>query len=438
MTDQLVMRLKSVEANASSAVEWMLFDTHSNLLHHDQSVISELAAHVQHHSEDYDIHVLVPSDSGVLLKVSIPSQQMRQIKLALPFMVEELIAEEIENVHMAIPKRLDHSAGQGASHIDVGVVAHSILINWLDTLHSNDLSPTTICFDSLCLPHDGSDCSVMVEGGKILIRTGQYAGLCSTMLDFELLFQSLQAQWEAGNASALGRPRIRLITSQANAEDSAESSKLSSYLREFHSAYEIKEEQFSESLNEILAGTWMGDPAHSMNLLQGGYQVKSMQGSGWQNWRLAASIAGIGFATYLLLTIASGWYFSGQARALEQQSYSLYKQLFPNERRVVSPKKQMQNHIRQQGGAGSGNEFLRLLAQASDQFNGANSGGKLSVNKLRFDVGRGDLQFEIESESIEQLDTIKRVLADVGLEVDINSASELDDTVVSRLVVRRL
>ena len=122
---------------------------------------------------------------------------------------------------------------------------------------------------------------------------------------------------------------------------------------------------------------------------------------------------------------------------MDAEAVLLYQQLFPNERRIVSPKKQMQNHIRLSGG-GKNSDFLPILASLASTLAADSDELKLIVDQLRFDGGSGELQIQLRSSSIEKLEQLKRKLEGIGLEADINSAAEQDDYVMGRLVVRRL
>ncbi len=97
----------------------------------------------------------------------------------------------------------------------------------------------------------------------------------------------------------------------------------------------------------------------------------------------------------------------------------------------------MQNYLRISG-TSTNTAFLALLAETAKQLGNQDSDLALTVNQLRFDSERGDLQFEVQSQSLDQLDQLKQQLANAGLQVDISSATEQDNIVMGRIVVRSL
>jgi general secretion pathway protein L len=432
MKDTLVIRLLQCDLDQDSLVEWVLFDEQQQKIDGTTTSLSELSGVADEQSDDYQVLVMVAVEDVLLTKISIPSTQMKQVKQALPFMVEEHLACEIENVHLVLPSPLDLSRGS----IDVGVVQHSVLIHWLDLLHSNDLSPTGIAVDALCVPRDENAWSLIVDKNRLIFRTAETAGFASELGELEMMIRSVVKQFENSGESI--RPKINLIETRGGEVDQKLIPNIVNFIHNNYPDFEVTQTQYQEDCKELFAGVYLQDYSRTLNLLQGGYRINAGSQNNWQRWSVAASVAGVGLVAYLLITLASGFYFTQQAETLDRDAVALYKRLFPNERRVVSPKKQMQNHLNNISGGAGGGGFLPLIAQTATQFGSTKEKGKLAVQQLRFDSDRNDLQLEIQSQTIEQLDQFKQLLADSGLSVDINSATEQDNFVVGRLIVREM
>ena len=147
MNKTLVIKLSSAELSAATPIVWHVFGDNA-LLQHGTSTLAELAAATRGSFETDETLVLVPGELVLLASVLIPSRQMRQIKQALPYMVEELIAGNIEDVHLALP---DFKPEENAA-MPVAVVGHHLLIDWLDQLYQHGIKPTWLCPDSLAVP----------------------------------------------------------------------------------------------------------------------------------------------------------------------------------------------------------------------------------------------------------------------------------------------
>ncbi len=430
MNDQLVIRISDTQLHGDSALEWVLYDEAGHFVSSGTDELPEIKHSAQTASEAFSVSLVAPATACLITTTQIPSRNNKQVRQALPFMVEELIADDIETVHIAIPRKLPVDN----QRVDCVVVSHRLLIDWLDQFHSNDLSPDHLYVDALCIPFTNNSISIFVDDDQLLIRSMDYSAIAIPAMEFTNLFTGFLAQHEHANDPLL-HPGINLVYSGGDEKGKSIVDQLWEYLSTEFSDYECKKTRYEESPTAILAGNIVHAHSPLLNVLQGGYAVSKKSQTPWQQWRIAASLAGVGLIAYLALALSSGYYFSSQAKQMDATAVSIYKQLFPNERRVVSPQKQMQNHLRL-ANVSANAHFLELLAETSVHMGGESA--TLQVEQLRFDSDKGGLQFQVQSPSIEQLDILKQQLAQAGMAVDINSAIEQDKHVLGRFVVRNL
>ena len=102
--------------------------------------------------------------------------------------------------------------------------------------------------------------------------------------------------------------------------------------------------------------------------------------------------ASIGLLIYCVVS-GSQWpvVFVACASSVETQTYSFYRELFPQERRVVSPKKQMQAHLR--GRASDAVSPLPLLAKTALGLRN----NTMQLDELRYSQQRNDLQLQLRT-----------------------------------------
>lgn len=436
MSHTLIIFLPQTEFITAIPLHWVLQDEHEALVASGEAGIENIASEAQEFAEQFSVVVIVPAESVLLSSVEIPSTQLRQIRQALPFMVEELIADDIDNVHTAIPAQFR----ERLPYIDSAIVEHKQLVDWLDLLHTHALSPSAILIDVLCLPFELNGWTLLVDGERLLIRNELNYGLAVQLDDAELMLQGLYAQQEASrqqspleNAIA---PQIQILASLSEEADCAAATSLAEQVKEICPDYTVKPLHYQEPVQQLLCYNWYKQQQEGINLLQGGYAVVRRKQEDRSGWGQLAMVASIGVLLFLVLTVAAGWYFNSQAAQLEDKSIALYRELFPNERRVVNPRRQMDNHLRQQGSV-TGGSFLVLLAETAKQMQ-SDPDNSVAVRQIRFNNQQGDLKFELYSQSLEQLDQFKTRLATGGLQVDINSASEQAEGVLGRVVVRAL
>jgi general secretion pathway protein L len=134
--------------------------------------------------------VLVPTERVLLLTADLPLQGLRRRAEALPFAIEDRIAEPLAAVHVALGAELSPRR-----HI-AGVVSHKVMQHWIAAIDAAGLEHARIVPDALALPVPAAGgWSVDLAGGRALVRSDDGAGLAVPVAH-------LAAAWVAA-----GRPR---------------------------------------------------------------------------------------------------------------------------------------------------------------------------------------------------------------------------------------
>lgn len=436
MSHTLIIHLPAVSWSADTEVSWLLLNEQQRLVASGETAFNALQIdiRVRNDVQDFQVVAVAPVESVLAVNVDIPSTQLRQIRQALPFAIEELIADDIENVHTAIAANFRSSLPL----VEAIVVSHKQLIEWLDLLHSYQLSPRAILVDALCLPIEPNSWSLCVDGERMVVRTSTNQGLAMQRDAVEVVLPSLISREQQLRQQIalenIAPPVLHVMASKGRPGDCDSAKSLADFLKRTYPDYTIKTTAFKQGTTQLLCYDWQDQKRLGVNLLQGGYSLANQSEKTRQNWSLVATVCGFGVALYLLLALGGGWYFNHRAGELEYQSIAIYRKLFPDERRVVNPRRQMQNHLRQSNLHGD-NAFLSLLAETAGQMQGNQAGAGVTLNQIRFNSDQGGLRFEVNSRTLDELDQYKNQLAAGGLQVEINSASEQGSGVLGRLVI---
>jgi general secretion pathway protein L len=420
MKQQLVIQLGAPRVDANSLVDWHLFGTSGSLERGGRIALGGLPGEVGAALAECETIVLVPGELVFLTSAHIPSRQVRQIKQALPYMVEELIADNIEDVHLAIPE-----LKPGDEHeLPVGVVQHHLLIDWLDQLYQHGITAEVLCPDMLAVPWRQGSHSFFAMADRIICRDGAYRGQVIARSQFDNYLQLLKHELAERE---LGAPLRHVVYCGA---DCIEAGQATCAALQAAIDAETSLIEYAENSTEVIAANAVQHVDELLNLLQGGYKVQR-RGQDERQWARVAAVAGIGLALYCAIAGASGAWFAWQADKAEAQTFSLYRELFPGERRVVSPKKQMQAHLGG-GSASTGVSPLPLLAKAALGLRG----NELQIDELHYRRQRNELQLQLRAPTLETLDKVKTQLGGVGLSVEVNSASQQGNGAVGRLNIR--
>lgn len=136
--------------------------------------------------------MLVPTESVLLLAVDLPlASRARRIE-ALPFAIEDRIAEPLDSVHLALGQEI------APKRFLVGVVRHSVMAEWTATADAAGLGQAALVPDALALtPAAPGEWTVEVTGQRALVRTGEGTGFAASV-------SLLESAWVSA-----GRPAVR-------------------------------------------------------------------------------------------------------------------------------------------------------------------------------------------------------------------------------------
>lgn len=134
--------------------------------------------------------MLVPTEQVRLLGVDLPLPSRAKRLEALPFAIEDQIAEPIESVHLALGAEI------APKRYLVGVVRHDVMAGWVDVAEEAGLGHAAMVPDALALrrPAEG-EWAVELGADRAIVRAGDGTG-------FAVPPAMLQAVWQAADRPA--------------------------------------------------------------------------------------------------------------------------------------------------------------------------------------------------------------------------------------------
>lgn len=312
--------------------------------------------------------VLLDSRCLHLNIVRLPTSNRQKMLRAVPYALEEQIAEEIEDFHFVIGK-------QREAGMPVAGIRRSTLEGILERFHQASMRPDAMIADALCLPASADQWSVLMHEGRALVSFGN--GM-HTVVDSEHLPLLLQARLRETDTPPQrvvlfqpeGAPPLQLPQAEENAPETV---------------------QMTYNTHPLVVFCGHYANALPLNLLQDAYKPKRKHSDLVMRWRLPAALA----ASWVVLYLGSAAF---EHHVLEQANARLaleieqvYKTAFPQSKRIVNPRVQMEqklNELRTGSGAGS-SDFLTLLAESVDAISAQNDIAIESINyrNQRMNIG---------------------------------------------------
>lgn len=332
------------------------------------------------------VTLVLPAEVCSAFAVNLPTRKARWVNQALAYAVEELLAENVDDLHLTHGDALDDGRRR------VIAIRRKLLADWMDDLRSHGLTIVAIHVDADLLPRDGTQ--LLFIGERALLGGSPEA---------RLAFES--TQWPHLAAQCPGPHHGNGTADEAPGP--------------------LDDYQPLDDPYRLLAS---GRTA-ALNLAQGDFEVKAA-GSGLGQWKPVLVVLALVLAVQLIFNLVQAWSLNDQAERYAQASRALYTELFPEDQRIVNLRAQFDDHIGQSAGASA--EFMRLLDEVAMALS---EGIPVSIGQLEYSQTRGDLALQVRASDFATLEQLRQRLGETGESVQLGSASRDGDAVSARVVI---
>jgi general secretion pathway protein L len=163
-----------------------------------------------------------------------------------------------------------------------------------------------------------------------------------------------------------------------------------------------------------------------LNLLQHQFKPKRQSSGYWFHWRLAASIATVWLVLHLGLAGFQYSTLTEENKITKAKIEKVYKKAFPQSRKMVNPRVQMEQKLKALKGnsAGSNNGLIFLLAESFGTF--SHDKNSITLQSLTFRNNRMDIG--LDSTNLQAIESLNKNLNNnsrIKSEI-ISSSSEKD------------
>ena len=350
--------------------------------------------------------LLIPDSEVSLAETKIPSKNKKQMLQAIPFALEDTLAEDIDDLHFSAYRENDDA------NVKVAVINRDRLSFWIDLLKEKDITVHYILPSLFGLTIAETGWSVDIGEEEAQVRQGPHNGFASSLdvLDF-LLPQAIEEHEPEALYVSGDSLRVTRILQNQDID-----------IRAGTSSFLVN----SESL----------EPALELNLLNNFSRGESaLKNINWSPWKPVAVIGSLLLATWVGMFMWQNNQARTQLEKIESQITSVYRSAIPGGKQtdadaqlssMTSTLSQLQGNLN--AASVSPLPTIARLAPLLKQFN------KMSIKELGFK--RNKLQVKVETPNLSMLDQFKQAAATSQLEVTIGSSKTTADNVESTLVVQ--
>ncbi len=343
----------------------------------------------------------VPGEDLRLLRITVAPEERRHLDKSLPFMLEEELVEDVDELHFARVALADHE-------LAVAVCTNACMERYREAL--SVLPPVGQWLpEPLLLPWQEGEWCLVLEDGRAVLRYGRSEGFC---VERELLPMMLESLLQSGES-----PEQVVIYGDDQEAD----------LGLMPAALQVKPQWRRGGFYAALLVADQPDPL--LNLRQGDFAPRLPLERWWRQWRVAAVLLAAAFAIHLV----AGWV---QLRQLEAQNLALraeieqtYRQVIPRGM-VPEPERQLRRQLDELGGTASGSGFSSLMARVGEVVSNNPGSSLVSVN---YNDRAAEMRLNILAADYEEVERIRAGFVDAGLEASLENSSASGEQVRARL-----
>nr|WP_276559714.1 GspL family type II secretion system protein ExeL [Aeromonas salmonicida] len=390
VSESLVIRLGT---NAQQPVEWLVWSAKEEEIIASGTLASAHAlGELRERAGGRPVVTLVPGSDLIFRRVSLPGKYSRQAAAALPYLLEEQIASDVDELHLVV-------LGHEGHDVDLMAVDKEKMQTWLGWLEAAGLKSQQLLPDVLALPQAADGWSALQLGKEWLLRQGPCQGIVA---DEPLLAMLLAVEAEPVTIHS-HTPVPPIPTANWQAAD-------------------------PELPMLLLAKGALNCQA---NLLQGPYRPQTEYSRYWLQWRKVAVVAGLLLLVALTQRGVHLYQLAEQDKALKAEIRQVYTRIFPGETRIVNVRSQMAQHLKLLGQTPQDGVLL-LLTELAPTF--AEVPG-LKPQVLRFDAARGELRLQVTAPGFTEIERF-RELAGKRFEVQQGEVRSTEGKVEGALVLK--
>jgi len=425
MAEKLYIRLGS---NANDALHWLIFsDDEEGIIASGELPHANDLDQLAEKAKQREVIAFVPASDISLKSLKVPSKSAKAMRLAVPYMLEDELAQDVEDLFFAYN---DIKIADSEDNCFVAVVEHAQLKLWKSWLDNANILCKRMLPDALAMPltNEENSGSAIVLGEQILIRQGQWQGITIDINTWPLISESL-----SNNIDETNNP------SQESDEDTETETvvfSLNAYSALPESDVELVINPMPEELPlALLAASLNSGSAEKFNLLQGEFKTKEKRSPALTSWFWAAGIATLALLLNVGIKGAELMQLNSQQAQLEQQIINTYKKAFPKTKRVriSTLRSQLKQKLKEVGSSSDESSFLTILTQVQPALSLVKD---IKPQTLKFDGKRNEIRMQALASDYQNFDKFKIALEKSGLTVSIGAQNNQGDQISGSFSIR--
>lgn len=343
--------------------------------------------------------LVLPSDVVRNITVPVAAEEVKHLRRALPFMLEESLLEDVADLHFA------HTPLDEGNHA-VSVVARAKVAQWMDELPES-LREVPWISEALCLPWTEGQWTLLFESDSVLVRWSEAEGTRVEATLLPALLDSLHAE--------------QVVLVAYGQDEAAAMAAIPGRLRQ---QTQWRQGGLSEAL--LLTDPMPAGP----DLRQGEFAPQLPLMRWWGVWQRVAVALGVALILKTGVSVADYQSLKGQNLQLRQAVQDSYRRVNPRGA-VVDVEKQLDRQLTELGAGLQQRVFTPVLVRL---LSAADAVPDITLTSVNFSGAR-DIRVNLLAPDFQSVEQVRDQLGQRGLDAELESSNARRDGVVARLRV---
>ncbi|MGF1772318.1 type II secretion system protein GspL [Vibrio maritimus] len=409
MSEFLTVRLNS---QPDSQIHWAVWSTSQ------QEVIAsgelnnlDQLADIKEYAQQRVTLLMLSGQDVHFADVEIPAGGARQFESMLPFIVEDDIAQDVDELHFTIFSK------QGG-RASIAAMDRQYLTHVIDRFAEQGIEIKKVIPDVLALPQTEHVSAIHLDG-QWLFRTGNQSGLVvdedwmDAVIDSDYLVQSTSDD----------DSKVVIESYSPVAKSLAE--------RSLHIDWQ------SMPPEPAMALLSKGTVEASANLMTGEFKPKASFLRHWKVWQKVAIAASVLIVALVAQQVVLVNQYEAQAEAYRAESERIFRAVLPDKKRIPTVsylKRQLDDELKSLGGSDLSSasvlEWLSKLPDTVGQVNG------MQVQSFTFDGNRNEVRMNVTSRDFDSFEAA-RVKLETQFEVSQGPLNRNGEVVMGNFVLKK-
>ncbi len=366
-------------------------------------------------ASQYQVELILDCNDIHINQVEMPNKAQRHLRKAVPYMLEEQLAEPVDKVFIVLGGRTQQNK------IPVRAINLHYFTEIIEQFKSAEIKLHQVVMELDLLPTPKEGYLLILKDEQIYVKDESGFAWHCDIADFSWLIQKQLIETTEDEELPIAIP----LTVVCEVEEE---------FKLFEPQLPVGRFAAQSEIVSSIESYFANSTCSPINFLQAEFEPKAEKSPHKAMYMKVAAIAGILLGTHLLYQ-ASAWFSLEQQRQyLGQQRTALWKQAFPGRKVPSNPDKVLRSYLSTLAGGDGSSSFLAMLQSTTEKITDLT---KVYPTNISYDAPRGELRVDLIAKDLAVLNQYRDELKQSGHQVDMSSATQRGDGYSSRLIIRR-